>query len=63
MPQATKVGEKMAGQAIATDCVMEGGSSYNLYAKVPAGGSELALPFLEEAARSITLGAEGCSWL
>ncbi len=48
----------MAGQAIATHGVMEGGGSYNLNAKVPAGGGELALPFLEEAARNMTVEAE-----
>ena len=50
----------MAGQAqaIATHGVMEGGGSYNLYAKVPAGGAQLALPFLEEAARDLALEAE-----
>jgi hypothetical protein len=37
--------------------VMEGGGSYNLHAKVPAGGGNLALPYLEDAARSILLGA------
>jgi hypothetical protein len=36
---------------------MEGGGSYNLYAKVPAGGGQLALPLLEEAARNVALEA------
>jgi SAM dependent carboxyl methyltransferase len=48
----------MAGNGIATHGVMEGGGSYNLYAKVPAGGGQLAMPFLEEAARNTTLEAE-----
>jgi hypothetical protein len=34
---------------------MEGGGSYNLHARIPAGGGNLALPLLEEAARNITL--------
>jgi SAM dependent carboxyl methyltransferase len=45
----------MAHQAIATHGVMEGGGSYNLHAKVPAGGANLALPFLEEAVRTVTV--------
>jgi hypothetical protein len=35
--------------------VMEGGGSYNRHALVPAGGGNLALPFLEQAAQNITL--------
>ena len=35
--------------------VMEGGGSYNLHARVPAGGGNLALPYLEDAARSLTV--------
>jgi hypothetical protein len=34
--------------------VMEGGGSYNLHARLPAGGASLALPLLEEAVRNIT---------
>jgi hypothetical protein len=34
---------------------MEGGGSYNLHAKIPAGGGNLALPFLEDAVRRLTL--------
>jgi hypothetical protein len=34
---------------------MEGGGSYNLHAKLPAGGGTLALPYLERAARSCAL--------
>jgi hypothetical protein len=45
----------MAHQAIATHGVMEGGGSYNRHAQVPAGGANLALAFLEEAVRKITL--------
>ena len=43
----------MASHVTAAPAVMEGGGSYNLHAKVPAGGAHLALPFLEQAARSI----------
>jgi hypothetical protein len=50
--------KKMVSQAIATHGVMEGGGSYNRYAKVPAGGGQLAVPFLEEAARNTTLEPE-----
>lgn len=35
--------------------VMESGGSYNLHAKVPAGGAGLALPLLEEAVRSVAV--------
>ncbi len=49
----------MVSQAIATHGVMEGGGSYNRHAKVPAGGGQLAVPFLEEAARNTTLEEEG----
>jgi S-adenosylmethionine-dependent carboxyl methyltransferase len=45
----------MTNQAIATHGVMEGGGSYNRHARIPAGGGNLALPVLEQAARSITL--------
>ena len=45
----------MASQAIATHGVMEGGGSYNLHAQIPADGGNLALPFLEEAARNMPL--------
>jgi hypothetical protein len=34
---------------------MEGGGSYNRHAQVPAGGANLALAFLEEAVRKVTL--------
>jgi SAM dependent carboxyl methyltransferase len=38
-----------------THGVMESGGSYNRHARVPAGGGTLALPFLEQAAKNITL--------
>jgi hypothetical protein len=34
---------------------MEGGGSYNLHARIPAGGAILALPYLEDATRSLTV--------
>jgi hypothetical protein len=34
---------------------MEGQGAYNKYAKIPAGGAALAVPFLEKAVRNITL--------
>ncbi len=45
----------MATLIVSTHGVMEGGGSYNLHAKVPAGGGSLALPYLEKAAQSCTL--------
>jgi hypothetical protein len=45
----------MANQTTATHGVMEGGGSYNLHARIPAGGGNLALPLLEEAVRNIPL--------
>jgi hypothetical protein len=45
----------MTGQATATHGVMEGGGSYNRHAKIPAGGAILALPFLEQAVKNLTL--------
>jgi DNA-binding transcriptional regulator/RsmH inhibitor MraZ len=45
----------MANQATATHGVMEGGGSYNLHARIPAVGANLALPFLEQAVKNITL--------
>ena len=44
----------MAAPTISTHGVMEGGGSYNLHARIPAGGGNLALPYLEKAARSCT---------
>lgn len=34
---------------------MEGKGSYNRYAKLPAGGAALALPFLEKAAQNVLI--------
>src|SRR5580692_13190840 len=48
-------GEQMSAATIPTHGVMEGGGSYHLHAKIPAGGGDLALPYLEKAARSCTL--------
>jgi hypothetical protein len=45
----------MSNERESTHGVMEGGGSYNLHARVPAGGGNLALPLLEEAVRNITL--------
>jgi hypothetical protein len=45
----------MSSTVIATHGVMEGGGSYNLHAKIPAGGGSLALPYLEKAAQSCSL--------
>ena len=46
------VGANMPSELLATHGVMEGGGSYNLHARLPAGGASLALPFLEEAVRN-----------
>jgi SAM dependent carboxyl methyltransferase len=45
----------MATLTISTHGVMEGGGSYNLHAKLPAGGGSLALPYLEKAAQTCAL--------
>jgi hypothetical protein len=45
----------MSAATIPTHGVMEGVGSYNLHAKVPAGGGNMALPYLEKAAQSCTL--------
>jgi hypothetical protein len=45
----------MPALTIATHGVMEEGGSYNLHAKIPAGGASLALPYLEKAAQSCAL--------
>ena len=45
----------MSAPMMTTHGVMEGGGSYNLYAKIPAGGGSLALPYLEKAAQSCAL--------
>lgn len=48
-------GEQMSPARISTHGVMEGGGSYNRHASIPAGGGNLALPYLEQAARSLAL--------
>lgn len=45
----------MATVTLSTHGFMEGGGSYNLHAKVPAGGGSLALPYLQKAAQSCAL--------
>jgi hypothetical protein len=45
----------MSNTVITTHGVMEGAGSYNLHAKIPAGGGGLALPYLEKAAQSCAL--------
>jgi S-adenosylmethionine-dependent carboxyl methyltransferase len=45
----------MAAPTIPNHGVMEGSGSYNLHARVPAGGGSLALPRFDEAAQSCTL--------
>jgi SAM dependent carboxyl methyltransferase len=47
--------KKMSNEPQPTHGVMEGAGSYNLHAKVPAGGATLALPFLEQAASAIAI--------
>lgn len=50
----------MTNQGTDIHGVMEGGGSYNRHATIPAEGGALALPFLEQAARNITLdGGDG----
>ena len=46
----------MTDLATAKPAVMEGGGSYNRHAGVPAGGANLALPFLEQAVQNLALG-------
>jgi hypothetical protein len=50
----------MATLTMSTHGVMEGGGSYNLHAKLPAGGGSLAIPYLEKAAQScaVPLGSD-----
>jgi hypothetical protein len=48
----------MSTVPVLTHGVMEAGGSYNLHAKVPAGGGDLALPYLGKAAQSCTLPPE-----
>jgi hypothetical protein len=45
----------MTEQTILPYGVMEGKGSYNKHAKLPGGGAALAIPFLEEAMRKISL--------
>ena len=45
----------MTARTISTHGVMEGGGSYNLHARIPAVGGNLALPYLEDAARSLAV--------
>lgn len=45
----------MPDQTLPSQSVMEGKGAYNKYAKLPAGGAALALPYLENAARNIAL--------
>jgi hypothetical protein len=45
----------MSGQTHLSHGVMEGNGAYNKHAALPAGGATLALPFLEEAVRTLAL--------
>jgi hypothetical protein len=45
----------MSTQRTPSHGVMEGGGSYNVHARLPAGGANLALPLLEEAVRNVAL--------
>ena len=45
----------MAASTISTHGVMEGGGSYNLHARIPAGGANLSFHYLEDAARSLAV--------
>lgn len=49
----------MTAATISTHGVMEGGGSYNLHARIPAGGGGLGLPYLEAAVRSLALPPAG----
>ena len=49
----------MSAATKATHGVMEAGGSYNLHARIPAGGAHLALPCLEQAAESCVV-PPGC---
>jgi hypothetical protein len=48
----------MSAAMVSAHGVMEAGGSYNLHAKIPAGGGNLALPYLEKAAQSCALPPE-----
>jgi len=45
----------MTSVAATKPAVMEGGGSYNRHAGIPAGGANVALPFLEQAVRNLAL--------
>src|ERR1700723_2508418 len=45
----------MATPTRSTHGVMEGGGSYNLHSRIPAGGGNLALPYLADAAQSLAV--------
>src|ERR1700722_11461911 len=45
----------MLNQCETSHGVMEGGGFYNRYARIPAGGGGLALPFLEQAVKNIAI--------
>src|SRR5262249_9611984 len=47
----------MSNTAETTHGTMEGAGSYNRYAKLPAAGASLAVPFLERAVLDVTLDA------
>ena len=47
----------MTSQSTTTHGVMESGGSYNLHARNPAAGGNLALPLLEQAVRNVALGS------
>jgi hypothetical protein len=49
----------MSNERVPSHGVMEGGGSYNRHARVPAGGGNLALPFLEQAVNNLTLDGGG----
>ena len=48
-------GSGMSDETRLSHGVMEGDGAYNKYAKLPAGGAALALPFLEKAIRGLRL--------
>src|SRR5215469_15326634 len=50
-----KRGEELSTATLSTHGVMEGGGFYNRHARIQAGGADLALPYLERAARSLAL--------
>jgi len=50
-----KRGKQLSTATISTHGVMEGRGFYNRHARIQAGGADLALPYLEGAARSLAL--------